>query len=47
MPCNQIFNPKGIYERNDVPVRELEGLQQQKGFLSAPLIPKLLLMKMG
>ncbi len=32
----QIFNPKGIYERNDVPVRELEGLAQQKGFLSAP-----------
>jgi len=32
---NKIFNPKGIYERNDVPVRELEGMQQQKGFLSA------------
>ncbi len=31
-----IFTPKGVYERNDVPVRELEGLQQQKGFLSAP-----------
>lgn len=31
----QIFSPEGIYERNDVPVRELEGLQQQKGFLSA------------
>jgi 23S rRNA (cytosine1962-C5)-methyltransferase len=31
-----IFKPKGIYERNDVPVRELEGLQQQKGFLSEP-----------
>jgi 23S rRNA (cytosine1962-C5)-methyltransferase len=31
---NQIFKPKGIYERNDVPVRELEGLTQQKGFLS-------------
>jgi 23S rRNA (cytosine1962-C5)-methyltransferase len=31
-----IFNPKGIYERNDVPVRELEGLIQQKGFLTAP-----------
>lgn len=30
------FAPKGIYERNDVPVRELEGLPQQKGFLSAP-----------
>lgn len=33
---NKIFSPKGIYERNDVPVRELEGMQQQKGFLSAP-----------
>ena len=32
----RIFQPKGIYERNDVPVRELEGLPQQKGFLSAP-----------
>ena len=32
----KIFKPKGIYERNDVPVRELEGLQQQKGFLSEP-----------
>jgi 23S rRNA (cytosine1962-C5)-methyltransferase len=31
-----IFQPAGIYERNDVPVRELEGLPQQKGFLSAP-----------
>lgn len=29
-----VFNPKGIFERNDVPVRELEGLPQQKGFLS-------------
>lgn len=32
----KIFNPKGIYERNDVPVRELEGLEQKKGYLSAP-----------
>ncbi len=32
----KIFNPKGIYERNDVPVRELEGLTQHKGFLSEP-----------
>jgi len=30
----QIFSPKGIYERNDVPVRELEGMEQKKGFLS-------------
>jgi 23S rRNA (cytosine1962-C5)-methyltransferase len=29
-----IFNPKGIYERNDVPVRELEGLEQKKGWLT-------------
>ena len=33
---NRIFSPKGIYERNDVPVRELEGLEQKKDFLSAP-----------
>ncbi len=32
----RMFMPRGIYERNDVPVRELEGLPQQKGFLSAP-----------
>ena len=33
---NDIIRPGGIYERNDVPVRELEGLPQQKGFLSEP-----------
>ncbi len=32
---NELFTPKGIYERNDVPVRELEGMEQHKGFLSA------------
>jgi 23S rRNA (cytosine1962-C5)-methyltransferase len=31
---NELFTPKGIYERNDVPVRELEGMEQHKGFLS-------------
>ena len=30
----KIFSPKGIYERNDVPVRELEGLTQVKDFLT-------------
>lgn len=30
------FNAKGIYERSDVHVRELEGMEQSKGFLSAP-----------
>jgi 23S rRNA (cytosine1962-C5)-methyltransferase len=33
---NSVFSPKGIYERNDVPVRELEGLTQIKDYLSAP-----------
>ncbi|WP_134700136.1 class I SAM-dependent rRNA methyltransferase [Ammoniphilus sp. YIM 78166] len=28
----ETFNPRGIYLRNDVPVRELEGLAQEKGF---------------
>jgi 23S rRNA (cytosine1962-C5)-methyltransferase len=32
----KIFSPKGIFERNDVPVRELEGLTQVKDFLTAP-----------
>lgn len=44
---NQIFQPKGIYERNDVPVRELEGLQQQKGFLSAPFDTKIIIKENG
>lgn len=43
----KIFNPKGIYERNDVPVRELEGLPQQKGFLSAPFDTKIILNENG
>ena len=32
----KLFTPKGIYERNDVPVRELEGLTQIKDFLTEP-----------
>lgn len=42
-----IFSPKGIYERNDVPVRELEGLPQQKGFLSAPFDTNILINENG
>ena len=44
---NAIFQPKGIYERNDVPVRELEGLSQQKGFLSAPFDTKIIINENG
>jgi len=44
---NKIFKPKGIYERNDVPVRELEGLAQQKGFLSAPFDTNIIIKENG
>ena len=44
---NQVFQPKGIYERNDVPVRELEGLPQQKGFLSAQFDTKIIITENG
>lgn len=43
----QLFFPKGIYERNDVPVRELEGLQQQKGFLSDPFDTNIIINENG
>ncbi len=43
----KIFSPKGIYERNDVPVRELEGMEQQKGFLSAPFDTNIVIKENG
>ncbi|HVZ57853.1 MAG TPA: class I SAM-dependent rRNA methyltransferase [Chitinophagaceae bacterium] len=42
-----LFAPRGIYERNDVPVRELEGLPQVKGFLSAPFDTGILIRENG
>jgi 23S rRNA (cytosine1962-C5)-methyltransferase len=42
-----IFRAQKIYERNDVPVRELEGLPQQKGFLSAPFETDILIRENG
>jgi 23S rRNA (cytosine1962-C5)-methyltransferase len=44
---NRIFKPKGIYERNDVPVRELEGMTQQKGFLSEPFDTNIIINENG
>ncbi|MHB1920820.1 MAG: class I SAM-dependent rRNA methyltransferase [Chitinophagaceae bacterium] len=44
---NQIFQPRGIYERNDVPVRELEGMSQQKGFLSPPFATQIRIRENG
>jgi 23S rRNA (cytosine1962-C5)-methyltransferase len=35
----ELFHPLGIYERNDVSVREKEGLPLIKGFLSKPFSP--------
>lgn len=43
----KIFNPKGIYERNDVPVREVEGLPQIKGFLSEPFDTNIIINENG
>lgn len=44
---NSIFSPKGIYERNDVPVRQLEGLAQIKGFLSEPFDTNIIINENG
>ncbi|HLX94003.1 MAG TPA: class I SAM-dependent rRNA methyltransferase [Puia sp.] len=42
-----LFKPQGIYERNDVPVRELEGLPQRKGFLSHPFDTRIVINENG
>jgi len=47
MALQSVFNPKGIFERNDVPVRELEGMVQHKGFLSAPFDTNILIKENG
>ena len=44
---NTVFTPKGIFERNDVPVRELEGLPQHKGFLSQPFDTSIIINENG
>ena len=43
----KIFSPRGIYERNDVPVRELEGMKQHKGFLSAEFDTNIIITENG
>jgi len=43
----EIFDPRGIYERNDVPVRELEGLAQQKGYLYGEFDPVVVIEENG
>lgn len=39
----ELFSPKGIMERNDVPVREKEGLKQQKGCLYGSIPEKVII----
>jgi 23S rRNA (cytosine1962-C5)-methyltransferase len=43
----EIFKTDKIYERNDVPVRELEGMVQQKGFLSSPFDTRIVIRENG
>jgi 23S rRNA (cytosine1962-C5)-methyltransferase len=43
----EIFRTEKIYERNDVPVRELEGLIQQKGFLLKSFETKIVIKENG
>lgn len=44
---HKIFSPKGIYERNDVPVRTLEGMEQIKGFLTEPFDTNIIINENG
>lgn len=44
---NEVLSPRGIYERNDVPVREKEGLGQVKGFISGTFDTGLEIMENG
>ncbi|MFZ5817001.1 MAG: class I SAM-dependent rRNA methyltransferase [Bacillota bacterium] len=43
----ELLQPRGIYERNDVPVRELEGLEQRKGPLRGEFDPRLTITENG
>jgi 23S rRNA (cytosine1962-C5)-methyltransferase len=43
----RIFKSNKIYERNDVPVRELEGMTQQKGHLLAPFDTRIIVKENG
>jgi 23S rRNA (cytosine1962-C5)-methyltransferase len=41
------YNAKGVYERSDARVRELEGMQQTKGFLTEPFDTNLEIVENG
>lgn len=43
----EVLSPRGIYERNDVPVREKEGLEQVSGFIGDPFDTRLEILENG
>lgn len=43
----EIIQPAGIFERNDLSVRTLEGLEEKKGFLSDPFPTRVRMMENG
>ncbi len=43
----EIIQPRGMYERNDVSVRKLEGLPLQTGFIGDPFDPKVVIKENG
>lgn len=44
---NEDFNAKGIYERSDIKTREIEGLEQRKGFLTKDFDTNILITENG
>ncbi|HEY3363772.1 MAG TPA: class I SAM-dependent rRNA methyltransferase [Symbiobacteriaceae bacterium] len=44
---DDLISPRGIFERDDVPVRELEGLKQKKGVLKGEFDPRLIIEENG
>lgn len=43
----ELFQPEGIYERNDVPVRRLEGLPEVKGYLKGDFSTEIKVLENG
>lgn len=43
----ELFAPEGIYERNDVPVRKLEGMDMRKGYLKGSFPTELIVNENG
>jgi 23S rRNA (cytosine1962-C5)-methyltransferase len=44
---DELFQPEGIFERNDVPVRRLEGLKEEKGYIKGNFDPEIKVLENG